>query len=100
MSAGVSVTFRFSGVYLGKAIVVFRPDMFAVEFRAIDKGAIRCAIGITPALALLVEKDLEARAVRVAGHFLALGGRYPHSIDPATRIEASVVWLDPQHLPQ
>jgi hypothetical protein len=87
-------------VYLGKAIVVFCPDMFAVAGRALDKAAIRCALGITPALAELVVKDLEARAVRVAGHFRALGGRYPHSMDPRTRIEASVVWLDIQHLPQ
>lgn len=100
MISGVAVTYRFCGVYLGKAIVVLRPDVIEVAGRAIDKGAIRCALGITPALAKLVEKDLEARAVRVAGHFLALGGRYPYSMDPATRIEASVVWLDPQHIPQ
>ena len=100
MISGVSVTFRICGVYLGKAVVVFRPDVTELSGRAIDKGAIRCALGITPANAKLVEQDLESRAVRVAGHFVRLGGRYPFSIDPATRIEAAVVWLDPQHLPQ
>lgn len=100
MISGVSVTFRVCGVYLGKAVVVFRPDVFEVSTRVFDKGAIRWALGIAPELAKLVERDLESRAVRVAGHFVHLGGRYPFSIDPATRIEAAVVWLDPQHLPQ
>lgn len=100
MISGVSVTFRFGGVCFGKAIVVFRPDVIAVESRSFDRSAIRTMLGIGPASADLVAKDLEARAVRVAGHFIALGGRYPFSTDPATMIEATVIWLDPQHLPQ
>ena len=99
-SSGVSVTFRCCGVQLGKAIIAFRPDVWEVVGRAFDKASVQYALGIKPDLAKLVVRDLEARAVRVAGHFVHLGGRYPFSIDPATRIEATVVWLDPQHLPQ
>lgn len=99
-TSGVSVTFRVCGVQLGKAIVVFRPDVFAVVGRAFDKSAVQYALGIKPELAKLVVRDLEARAVRVAGHFIALGGRYPFSLDPSSRIDATVVWLDPQDLPQ
>lgn len=100
MISGVSVTFRFGGVCFGKAIVVFRPDVIAVESRSFDRSAIRTMLGIGPASADLVAKDLEARAVRVAGHFIALGGRYPFSLDPETRIEANVIWITPEYIPQ
>ena len=98
--SGVSVTFRCGGVFFGKAIVIFRTDGMEVTSRSFDQSAIRIMFGIGPAAASLVVRDLTTRALRVAGHFIALGGRYPFSLDPDTRIEANIVWLDPQLLPK
>lgn len=94
MKSAVSVTFLFAGIYFGKAIVLITEDGFFLHSESLNKGAIRCGLNITPALANEVMRDLRTRAVRVAGHFVALRGRYPYSTDPATRIEAVVVWVD------
>jgi len=98
--SGVSVTFRCGGVFFGKAIVVFREDGTEVAARSFDQSAIRIMFGIGPAAASLAARDLTTRALRVAGHFRALGGRYPFSLDQETRIEANVVEIDPELLPK
>lgn len=100
MNSGVSVTFRADGTFLGKAIVVFRPDVCEVATSSFDRAAIGCALGTSPKLSDLMARDLKTRAVLVAGHFLALKGRFPFSLDPQTRIEANVLWISPEYLPQ
>ena len=94
MISGVSVTFRFAGVQLGKAVVTHTVEGFAMRSGVFDRSAIRTALGIGNDLAEEVMRDLKTRSVRVAGHFIAQRGKYPFSLDPATRIEAQVVWMD------
>lgn len=100
MNTGVSVTFRFGMVGLGKAIVLFTPEVCVVHSSTFDRAAVRVALGIEPALAGLVVVDLVTRALLVAGHFRHLNERYPFSIDPASGIEAQVKWINPEYLPQ
>ena len=100
MISGVSVTFRFAGVSFGKAIVVFGEQVVRVASSSFDRSAIRTMFGVDQSQASLVASDLATRALRVAGHFRALGGRYPFSLDPETRIEANVVEINPDLLPQ
>ena len=94
MKSAVSVTFRFAGIFFGKAIVMITEDGVFLHSQVFNRDAIRIGLNITPALAKEVVLDLRTRSVRVAGHFVALRGRYPFSTDPATRIEAVVVWVD------
>ena len=99
MKSGVSVTFRADGTFLGKAIVVFREDVHEVAASSFDRAAIGFALGTSPKFSDLVARDLRTRAVLVAGHFLALKGRFPFSLDPQTSIEAKVLWINPEYLP-
>ena len=100
MNSGVSVTFRCGGVFFGKAIVVFGEEVVKVASGTFDRSAIRIMFEVGASEASLIASDLATRALRVAGHFRLLGGRYPFSLDPETRIEANVVEIDPSLLPQ